>query len=278
MKDSRYFTPAELAKLLGISKQLLLYYDKNDIFSPAFVDENGYRFYVLSQYFTLQIIISLRKLDVSLKEIKAYLKSKDINLLKDIYRNKQQEYKKQIEELLYLEKTMQQKISFLNDIQNLPLNQILLELQEEEHLYFSEDISFQTPIKHRMNILAKHMLPVFSHPSFQEYLMDFHYDSNEFFYKDLITQYNVFISANSKLHYNNPIKKTKEKGLYLCVYCNAHYGVIDSKIKERILKFVEQNKLHMHGGIYLFPLRNFWSTSKPEEELVKLCLRVEYTD
>ena len=278
MKDSRYFTPAELAKLLGISKQLLLYYDKNDIFSPAFVDENGYRFYVLSQYFTLQIIISLRKLDVSLKEIKAYLKSKDINLLKDIYRNKQQEYKKQIEELLYLEKTMQQKISFLNDIQNLPLNQILLELQEEEHLYFSEDISFQTPIKHRMNILAKHMLPVFSHPSFQEYLMGFHYDSNEFLYKDLITQYNVFISANSKLHYNNPIKKTKEKGLYLCVYCNAHYGVIDSKIKERILKFVEQNKLHMHGGIYLFPLRNFWSTSKPEEELVKLCLRVEYTD
>lgn len=278
MKDSRYFTPAELAKLLGISKQLLLYYDKNDIFSPEFVDENGYRFYVMSQYFTLQIIISLRKLNVSLKEIKAYLKSKDINLLKEIYRNKQQEYKKQIEELLYLEKTMQQKIAFLNDIQNLPLNQILLELQEEEHLYFSEDISFQTPIKHRMNILAKHMLPVFSHPSFQEYLMGFHYDSNEFFYKDLITQYNVFISANSKLYYNNPIKKTKEKGLYLCVYCNAHYGVIDSKIKERILKFVEQNKLHMHGGIYLFPLRNFWSTSKPEEELVKLCLRVEYTD
>ena len=49
MKDSRYFTPGELAKLFGISKQLLLYYDKNDIFSPEFVDENGYRFYVLSQ-------------------------------------------------------------------------------------------------------------------------------------------------------------------------------------------------------------------------------------
>lgn len=32
MKDSRYFTPGELAKLFGISKQLLLYYDKNDIF------------------------------------------------------------------------------------------------------------------------------------------------------------------------------------------------------------------------------------------------------
>lgn len=278
MKDSRYFTPGELAKLLGISKQLLLYYDKNDIFSPEFVNENGYRFYVLSQYFTLQIIISLRKLDVSLKEIKAYLKSKDINLLKEIYRNKQQEYKKQIEELLYLETTMQQKISFLNNIDNLPLNQILLELQEEEHLYFSEDISLQTPIKQRMNILANHMLPVFSHESFQEYLMGFHYDSNDFFYEDLITQYNVFISANSKLHYNNPIKKTKEKGLYLCVYCNDHYGLIDSTIKERILKFVEQNNLHMHGGIYLFTLRNFWSTSKPKEELVKLCLRVEYTD
>ena len=58
------------------------------------------------------------------------------------------------------------------------------------------------------------MLPVFSHPSFQEYLMGFHYDSNEFFYKDLITQYNVFISANSKLHYNNPIKKKA----YICAF------------------------------------------------------------
>lgn len=278
MKDSRYFTPGELAKLLGISKQLLLYYDKNDIFSPEFVDENGYRFYVLSQYFTLQIIISLRKLDVSLKEIKAYLKSKDINLLKDIYRNKQQEYKKQIEELLYLEKTMQQKISFLNDIQNLPLNQILLEIQEEEYLYFSEDISFQQPIKQRMKVLANHMLPVFSYESFQEYLMGFHYDSNDFFHGNHLTQYNVFITANSKLNYDNPIKVIKEKSLYLCVYCNAHYGVIDSKIKERIVKFIRQNNLLYHGGIYLFPLRNFWSTSKPKEELVKLCLRVEYTD
>lgn len=278
MENSRYFTPGELAKLLGISKQLLLYYDKNDIFSPEFVDENGYRFYVLSQYFTLQIIISLRKLDVSLKEIKAYLKSKDINLLKEIYRNKQQEYKKQIEELAYLEKAMQQKISFLNNIANLPLNKILLEIQEEECLYFSEAISIKKPIKQRMNILAKHMLPVFSHESFQEYLMGFHYDSKEYFYEDRITQYNVFISANSKLNYKNPIKFIKEKGLYLCVYCNAQYGVVDTQIKERIIKFIKQNNLSFHGGIYLFPLRNFWSTSKPKEELVKLCLRVEYTD
>lgn len=278
MENSRYFTPGELAKLLGVSKQLLLYYDKNDIFSPEFVDENGYRFYVLSQYFTLQIIISLRKLDVSLKEIKAYLKSKDINLLKEIYRNKQQEYKKQIEELLYLEKTMQQKIAFLNDIQNLPLNHILLEIQEEECLYFSENISFQKPIKQRMKILANHMLPVFSYESFQEYLMGFHYDSGEFFSGNTLTQYNVFITANSKLDYKKPIKFIKEKGLYLCVYCNAQYGVVDRNIKERIIKFIKQNNLSFHGGIYLFPLRNFWSTSKPKEELVKLCLRVEYTD
>ena len=44
--------------------------------------------------------------------------------------------------------------------------------------------------------------------------MGFHYDSNEFFYKDLITQYNVFISANNKLHYNNPIKKKA----YICAF------------------------------------------------------------
>lgn len=40
--EKNYFTPGELAKLTGISKQILLYYDKNNIFSPSFVDDNGY--------------------------------------------------------------------------------------------------------------------------------------------------------------------------------------------------------------------------------------------
>lgn len=278
MKESLYFTPAELAKLTGISKQLLLYYDKNDIFSPNHVGDNGYRYYQLSQYFTLQIIVSLRKLGLSLKEIKIYLKNKDLNLLHKIYQNKLEEYHEKERALKNLEEIIQDKINSLQEIASLPLNQILLEIQEEEQLYMSEKISFQKPIKQRMKILANHMLPVFSCTTFQDYLMGFFYNSNEFLYQNKLTTYNVFIKANSNLEYNNPKKFIKERGFYLCLYCHAHYGVISDKIKEKISSFIQRNNLIPQSNVYIFPLRNYWSTSKHEEEIVKFCLKVKYLD
>ena len=83
-----YFTPGELAKLTGISKQILLYYDKNNIFSPSFVDDKGYRYYSLSQYFSLEILITMRKLDIPLQDIMAYLHNKNLQDLKQIYSQK----------------------------------------------------------------------------------------------------------------------------------------------------------------------------------------------
>lgn len=278
MKQSLYFTPAELAKLTGISKQLLLYYDKNDIFSPNHVDENGYRYYHLSQYFTLQIIVSLRKLGLSLKEIKIYLKNKDLNLLHEIYQNKLHEYQEKVRALKSLEEIIQEKITSLQEIKNFPLNQILLEIQEEELLYLSDKISFQKPIKQRMKILANHMLPVFSCATFQDYLMGFFYNSDEFLSQNKLTTYNVFIKANSNLNYTNPQKFIKEKGLYLSLYCHAHYGVISDKIKEKISSFIQRNNLIPQSNVYIFPLRNYWSTSKHEEEIVKFCLKVKYPE
>ena len=91
-----YFTPGELAKLTGISKQILLYYDKNNIFSPSFVDDNGYRYYSLSQYFSLEILITMRKLDIPLQDIMFYLKNKNLHDLKKIYTLKLHEYQDKI--------------------------------------------------------------------------------------------------------------------------------------------------------------------------------------
>ena len=94
-----YFTPGELAKLTGISKQILLYYDKNNIFSPSFVDDNGYRYYSLSQYFSLEILITMRKLDIPLQDIMFYLKNKNLHDLKKIYTLKLHEYQDKIKQL-----------------------------------------------------------------------------------------------------------------------------------------------------------------------------------
>ncbi|MEL0969119.1 MerR family transcriptional regulator [Clostridioides difficile] len=72
--EKQYFTTGEFAKLCGISKQTLIFYDKIGIFSPEYKDKNNYRYYSVYQYDTLDILQSLREIGMSLEEIKSIYK------------------------------------------------------------------------------------------------------------------------------------------------------------------------------------------------------------
>ena len=96
-KAASYFTIGEFAQLFGISKQTLFYYEKNNIFSPELIETNGYRYYSLEQYFIFEIIITLRKLGVSLKEIGEYVKNRNIDSLENLLSYKALEYDIQLE-------------------------------------------------------------------------------------------------------------------------------------------------------------------------------------
>jgi len=63
----------EMARLHNISKQTLLYYDKIGLLRPIEKDSaTGYRYYHLQQCEDLDIILMLKELGMSLKEIRAF--------------------------------------------------------------------------------------------------------------------------------------------------------------------------------------------------------------
>lgn len=68
-----YFTTGEFAKLCGVTKHTLFYYDEIGVFSPAVVTDNGYRYYTASQYDVFDVIGILKELGMPLKKIKEYL-------------------------------------------------------------------------------------------------------------------------------------------------------------------------------------------------------------
>ena len=71
-----YFTTGELASLCKIPRKTLLYYDSLGLITPEVVEENGYRYYKRTQLFALELILTMRKLDIPLAEIKSYLANK----------------------------------------------------------------------------------------------------------------------------------------------------------------------------------------------------------
>ena len=62
------------SRIAGVSVRLLHYYEELGLFSPAHIDaDSGYRYYKTEQIMTLNKILALKDLGLTLQEIKRYV-------------------------------------------------------------------------------------------------------------------------------------------------------------------------------------------------------------
>lgn len=92
MRDE--YSIGEAAKKLQISTRTLRYYDEKDLVRPAYIKENGYRFYSEEQIRHIELIIFLKELGFSLKQIKMLIQDEHGSqslelLLKEQYQENQ---------------------------------------------------------------------------------------------------------------------------------------------------------------------------------------------
>ena len=97
---SERYTIGEAAKKLQVSTRTLRFYEEKDLVRPAYTEENGYRFYEKDQIRQLELILFLKELGFSLKQIKRLIQDEHGNqsvelLLKEQY----QENQRKIEEI-----------------------------------------------------------------------------------------------------------------------------------------------------------------------------------
>ena len=64
------YTIGEVAKKLQISTRTLRFYEEKELVRPACIKENGYRFYTEEQIRQIELILFLKELGFSLKQIK----------------------------------------------------------------------------------------------------------------------------------------------------------------------------------------------------------------
>lgn len=127
MKEKKYYTAGELARLFNIPKQTMLYYDKMGILKPEFVAENGYRYYSTPQYLTLEIILFLRKMDISVPDIRKFLENRSRDNILRILDRRKEECLQQIDQARRLIHSLDTYRNTLERSQSLPLNQVLLQ-------------------------------------------------------------------------------------------------------------------------------------------------------
>lgn len=121
----------DIVQIIGITKRTLQYYDKINLLKPTHLTENGYRLYDRNSLAKLQMILFLKEMDFSLKEI--------ADILKLTKEEQQQLLRKHNQTLLLKKQRLETIITALDeyisgkDIYNLSIfnNSSILPLQEQ---------------------------------------------------------------------------------------------------------------------------------------------------
>lgn len=62
------YSSGEFAKRAGVNKRTLHYYNDIGLFCPEVIEENGYHYYTCFQFAQLEMILTLRKIGLSIEE------------------------------------------------------------------------------------------------------------------------------------------------------------------------------------------------------------------
>ena len=106
------YTVKQLAEHAGVSTRTLRFYDKIGLLSPAFYDDNKYRFYGEAELLILQQILFFRELGFKLENIKSIINADEFNQLEALEKH-QVNLMQKIEDLKNLVKTIDKTTAHL---------------------------------------------------------------------------------------------------------------------------------------------------------------------
>jgi DNA-binding transcriptional MerR regulator len=128
-----HYTINQLAKLSGVTVRTLRFYDEISLLKPAYIADNGYRYYQKKELLLLQQILFFRELGFELKDIKKIILQSDFDRLETLFLHKKV-LKRNILRTNQLIKTIDKTIQHLEDKQAM----------NEKELFKGFDIKKQT--------------------------------------------------------------------------------------------------------------------------------------
>jgi len=135
--NEKGLTAAQFARIHNINKSTLLYYDEIGLFSPAYKADNGYRYYTYRQSQVLEMILTLRELNMSIEEIKAYMNEPSADGLIGIFNDKIEEVNVSIRRLKEIKGLLVSRTRTLKAMKQLDFSQIQQVDYPEEYLFVS---------------------------------------------------------------------------------------------------------------------------------------------
>lgn len=245
MNKNKYFTAGEFSKIVDVEKHVLFHYDEIGVFKPAFVADNGYRYYSIHQYDTFLIIKNLQKMGMSLQEIRNYLEERNPSLFLNLLDTKAKEIDDEIRYLLSIKSMMKwMKDSTTYALTHQYQTFELVKLEKEnllctENLEDTNDKSFASFMKDYINFMKESSISVQQSVGNMitiDHLRKEDYINYSYMYQVLHEDY-----ARPSM--------VRKKGWYLCGWHNGSYNDLDATYKA-MLEYADKHNISL--GTYAY--------------------------
>ena len=140
MESKKYFSSGEFAKLTGINKRTLHYYNDIGLFKPQFIGENGYHYYSGMQFASLELILILRRIGLSIAEIQEYFSNPEHDSFEEMLERKKQLIDDSIKQLLSIQTFLNGKSDRIQLALQAKHGDISLITQPERKIVLSESV------------------------------------------------------------------------------------------------------------------------------------------
>lgn len=163
--EKDYISISKMASMHNITRQTLIHYDNMNLFKPAFINKNNYRYYSTYQIPFLREICLMKNLGFSLDEIREHFANRNVDTAYELMENKLIQVKQEMFELERKKKFIEQRLKGLEHLStkfknvNLPHIEWLKERKvvfvpfEKEHM---EKSQLHLTLMNAWDILAKH--------------------------------------------------------------------------------------------------------------------------
>lgn len=246
MPAEKRFTIGQFAKLHGVNKKTLMWYDQVGLLKPAAVSDNGYRYYTYSQSALLETILMLRELNVSIAEIAVFLRVRSAASLETLLADKGAELDETISHLKAVRAVVEEKRQTLAAIQSLDLSAFSIVEKTETHYLAAVPISPGLPLEQEIELVVaeaeKHRLRRLHDASYGAML-----PAERLYQGDFDGYSALFIelprpARRKGLH-------IQPKGKYLRTYCKGGWDKLPGRYRE-ILTYAGAQGLAFCGCAY----------------------------
>lgn len=258
------FYARDLAKLYNISKQTLIFYDRKNLFKPAYVDTNGYRMYSLKQFFILGIILDLKKMGFQLHDISSFLENRSSSNMLYLLNKQLLKLTKQIELTKKLCSTIKLKIDTIHEYKECKLNEVTLSYLPEEYFLVSKGISLLLPLKQRFVSAVNLLRSAVDADGLKEYNVG-GFIFNEELSSFSLKEYKVFCETKRE-----KCNFVKSYGLYVQIYVNTNFDNAINAAKPQLIKFCKDLNVKLGNTIYVKTLKDYWAADSHDGFISKI--------